>query len=203
MADRLEHFWFLPYSMEIKKFLARKLYLSAYPENENVQVFYTTTSRAFAKFIQPVINGGNLDPTVTFILQTHQPAAQQTPGGYFKIYKKNNVNDEIWETLKHPLPYELTYRVTMWTPRQSDMDILTYQAMTAAPFNRKYATKVDGQWAELEVKNISNESQIDAGEAQDVSVRLGFDIIVPRAYLPLDYEEYYGIIKDTDVIFDI
>jgi len=203
MADRLEHFWFLPYSIEIKKFLSAKLYLSSYPVDNNVQVYYTTPSRAFAKFIQPVINGGNLDPTITFTLQTLQTAPGQTPGGYFKKYKKHEGSDDVWETLRHPLPYELVYRVTVWTTRQSDMDILLYQAMAAAPFNRKYATKVEGQWAEFEVKNPSRESNMDPGEGQDVSVRYGFDIIVPRAYLPLDYEEYYGIIKDTDVVFDI
>jgi len=51
--------------------------------------------------------------------------------------------------------------------------------------------------------NVQSESNLEPGEAQDVSVRYGFDIKISRAYLPLNYEEYYGIIKETDVVFDV
>lgn len=203
MADRLEHFWFLPYSIKVKEFLQKKLYLSAYPVDKNVQVFYTTPSRAFAKFIVPVINGGNLNPTVTFVLGSHQPSQGQTPGGFFKTYEKSKTNELVWKAIKHPLPYELTYKVTTWATRQSDADILMYQAMVAAPFNRKYAVKIDGQWAEFEVRNVTSESNLDPGESQDVAIRYGFEVHIPRAYLPLDYEEYYGTINETDIAFDI
>jgi len=203
MANHLEHFWFLPYSVEVKNFLKESLYLSAYPEDKNVGVYYTTPSRAFAKFIVPVINGSNLNPTVTVHLSSHQPAPGQMPGGYFKKYKQSKDNELVFETMRHPLPYELNYRVTAWAARQSEMDILMYQAMTAAPFNRKYAKIVEGQWMDIEVLNVQSESNLEPGEAQDVSIRYGFDIKVSRAYLPLNYEEYYGIIKETDVVFDV
>lgn len=203
MANHLEHFFFLPYSLEVKNFLIENMYLSSRPEDQNVAVFYTTPARAFSKFIVPVINGSNLNPTVTFHLTSHVPAPNQTPGGYFVKYQQSKENEEVWETNRHPLPYELNYRVTMWTTRQSDADILLYQAMTAAPFNRKYAKIVEGQWMDLEVTNVTDESSLEPGEAQDVSIRYGFDVKVSRAYLPLDYEEYYGIIKETDMFYDI
>ena len=95
------------------------------------------------------------------------------------------------------------FRVTVWTSKQSDMDILMYQAMTAAPFNKKYSTAVDGQWMEIETKTPQSESTLDPGEARDVSFRYGFDIVVPRTYLPLNYEEYYGRILDTDILYDV
>lgn len=203
MANNLEHYWFIKYSLAVKKFLQDTLYLKKYPEDKNVSVYYTTPSRAFAKFIVPVINGSNLNPTVTFHLTSHTPKQGETPGGYFKKYQQSKDNSKVWETLSHPLVYELTLRVTVWTTRQSDMDVLMYQAMTAAPFNHKYSCVVDGQWAELEVKNITSENNMEPGEAQDVSIRYGFEITIPRAYLPLDYEEYYGTIEDTDMVFDI
>lgn len=203
MANHLEHFWFLPYSIEVKNFLKETLYLSAYPDDKNVSVYYTTPARAFSKFIVPVINGSNLNPTVTFNLVSHQAAPGQMPGGYFEKYEKSKINEDVWETLRHPLPYELNYRVTCWLTRQSDADILMYQAMTAAPFNRKYAKIVEGQWMDIEVLNVQSESNLEPGEAQDVSIRYGFDIKISRAYLPLNYEEYYGIIKETDVLYDI
>jgi len=160
-------------------------------------------SRAFAKFIIPVINGSNLNPTITFQLLAPSLAEGQTPGGYFKKYQQNKDNPEMFERTQNLLVYSLVYRVTMWASKRQDMDILLYQAASSAPFNNKYSTQVDGQWAEMQVTNIVNETNLDPGESQDLAIRYSFEIKIPRAYLPLDYEEYYGIIKSTDVTMDI
>ena len=198
----LEHFWFMPYSLAVREFLRNSLYLSNYPVDNNVGVYYTTPARAFARFIVPLINGGNLTPMATFTLTSNQPSPGQTPTGWFE---KTIVNKETgeWETLRHPLPYEITYRVTIWTTRQSEMDILLYQAMTAAPANRKYAAIVDGQWMELEVKSPQSEGNLEPGESQDVSFRWGFDITIPRAYLPLSYKEGMGVVSGFEEIYDV
>jgi len=203
MANVLEHFWFLNYSIEVKNFLIKNLYLSAYPKDKNVSVYYSTPSRIFAKYIVPVINGGNITPMVTFNLQTAIPSPNQTPGGYFRKYTKSKDSVYKWELIRHPIPYELSYRTTMWTMKQSDMDILLYQAAVAAPNNRKYPIYVDGQWGEIETKNFTLETNLEPGDIQDATVRYGFDIVIPRAYLPLNYEEYYGTIKTVDMLYDI
>lgn len=203
MANNLEYFWFLKYTKAVKNFLKESLHLKRLPESSNVQVFYTTPSRAFAKFIIPVINGSNLNPTITFQLLAPSLAEGQTPGGYFKKYQQNKDNPEMFERTQNLLVYSLVYRVTMWASKRQDMDILLYQAASSAPFNNKYSTQVDGQWAEMQVTNIVNETNLDPGESQDLAIRYSFEIKIPRAYLPLDYEEYYGIIKSTDVTMDI
>lgn len=192
--NNLEYFWFLPYSIKVRDFLQKSLYLSSYHKDENTKVFYTTPSKAFARFIVPVINGSNLSPTITFHLTSQEINMNEMPGGFFKHFKYSNKND-LWESHRTPLPFTLTYRVTMWAARQSDMDILKYQAITSAPFNKKYVDIVDGQFMELESKMPTDESNLEPGEAQDVSVRVGFDIVIPRAYLPLDYEEFKHTIR--------
>ncbi|MFW6281244.1 MAG: hypothetical protein ACOC1O_00405 [bacterium] len=200
--NRLEHFLFYNYHKAVKAFLKNSLYLSKYTPNLNVSVYYTTPPVAFAKFVVPLINGSNMNPTVSFNLSSSPRAQGQTPGGYTDTYLKTD-DPYTFEKIKHPLVYELTYRVTIWTTRQSDMDILLYQAQTAAPFNRKYATVVDGQWCNIEVMEPQRESSLDPGEAQDVSFRYGFDIRIPRAYLPLSYEQHKGRVDEYDIIYDI
>lgn len=196
-VNRSEHFWFMNYSLSVRNFLRKALYLSAYPADKNVEVYYATPPRAFTRFVIPVINGATLHPTITFRLATTERAANQTPNGFAK--QSIIIGDNRYREVRHPLVYELNYRATCWVTRQADMDILMYQATVAAPFNRKYAVKVDGQWAELEVANITDETNLDPGEAQDVSRRFAFDIKIPRAYLPLDYVDHTGIIKRVDI----
>lgn len=205
MPNLVEHFLFKEQSIAVKKFLKDSLWLNRYPESTNVDVFYSTPERAFSKLIAPVINGGNLYPTVSVVLQGMEMAPGQTPGGFFKKYVVSESDERVFEEHKHPLVYELTYRVTVWAALQSDMDILMYQAMSSAPQNRKYSTVIDGQWMEIEVRTPQSESTLDPGDARDVSFRYGFDIVVPRAYLPLNFEEYYGRIDNvTDgIVFDI
>jgi len=203
MPNLVEHFLFKQQSIEVKKFLQEKLWLSKYPDETNVSVFYATPQRAFSKLIAPIINGGNLYPTVSVVLQSMEMAPGQTPTGYFKKYIPSKDNENVFEEHYHPLVYQLQYRVTMWAALQSDMDILLYQAMASAPQNRKYATTVDGQWMEIETKPPQSEGVLDPGEARDISFRYGFDIVVPRAYLPLNYEEYYGKILSTDMLYDV
>ncbi len=203
MPSLLEHFLFKQQSIAIKEFLKKKLWLSKYPEDQNVDVFYATPEKAFAKLIAPIINGGNLYPTVSVVLQGMELAPGQTPTGFYKKYVQTDDSSNVFEEQYHPLVYQLTYRVTMWSALQSDMDILLYQAMTAAPNNRKYATVVDGQWMEAETMIPQSESVLDPGDARDISFRYGFDITVPRAYLPLNYEEYYGKILSMDMVYDV
>ena len=96
MANNLEHFWFLKYSLAVKTFLKDSLYLKKYPSDKNVSVYYTTPARAFAKFIVPVINGSNLNPTATFYLTSNTPKQGETPVGYFKKYQQSKDNNKVW-----------------------------------------------------------------------------------------------------------
>ena len=205
MPNLVEHFLFKQQSVAVKKFLKKTLWLNRYPKDTNIDVFYSTPERAFSKLIAPIINGGNLHPTLSFVLQNMEMAPGQTPGGYYKKYVPSKQDDRVFEEISHPLVYELTYRATIWTALQSDMDILLYQVMAAAPKNKKYSTVADGQWMEIEVRTPQTESNLDPGDAKDISFRYGFDIVVPRAYLPLNFNEYYGRIEDisSGILYDV
>lgn len=187
---------FLNYHKFVRNFLKESLHLRNLSPDRPLGIHYSTPSRAFAKFIVPVINGSNLNPTVTYYMTSSPPAQNQTPGGYFKMPVREG---DSFKMMRNPLPYTLTYRITIWTTRQADSDYLAYQAMTSAPFNHRYAKMVDGQWGELEVRNLTNETNLEPGDVADKTTRIAFDIYIPRAYLPLSYEEYNGIIKETDI----
>ena len=52
---------------------------------------------------------------------------------------------------------------------------------------------VDGQWAELQAMELVNETNLEPGETQDIIRRGGLNIIIDRAYLPMDYTQYNKI----------
>lgn len=203
MPSLVEHFLFKQQGIAVKNFLKEKLWLNKYPTDSNVGVYYSTPEKAFAKLVAPIINGQVLYPTVSFVLMSMEMAPNQTPTGFYKKYTQSDDTTNVFEEQLHPLVYTLNYRATMWTALQSDMDILLFQAMTSAPMNRKFSTVVDGQWMEIEVKPPQVESALDPGDVKDVSFRYGFDITIPRAYLPLNYEEYYGKILSTEMVYDV
>ena len=203
MVNLVEHFLFKEYSIATKKFLSDNLWLSRYPKEQNVAVFYSTPERAFSKLIAPVINGNNLYPTVTVNLQALELAPNQMPTGYYEKYIPSTKGNDVFDKIRHPLVYMLTYRTTIWTAKQSDLDVLLYQASAAAPPNHKYSTMVDGQWAEIEVRPPQYESELEPGDVREVLFRAGFDIIIPRAYLPFNYEEHKGKVSNVDMLYDV
>lgn len=198
MANNAEHYLFREYSIAVKSFLQKTCWIGRYPKNQNVQIFYTTPARAFAKYIAPVISGQQLNPLITFDLTNFAFNENETPNLWTKETQKVE-GENRFEKIKHPLPYTLTYRVTMWTSLQSDMDILLYQIITNSTKNRKYNFVIDEQWAELYSSDPRKETQMEPGEVQDVVHRYGLDLIVPRAYIPFEIISSDGIILDTDI----
>lgn len=199
MKNKLEHFLFRNYTKAIKQFLIDACWLSRYPEDENVGVYYTTPPRAFANFIRPAINGKQLNPLVTFDLTSFNHTIESTPNLFVERYVSND--DSTFQVHKGPIPYELQYRVTIWTHLQSDMDILLYQILSLTPRNRKYAVGVDTQWAEIYSEGPAKETQLEPGESQDIAHRYGLTLNIPRAYLPLEYTLYRGRIETIDLSY--
>lgn len=196
------HYLFRQYSKFVKNFLHYKTELSTQDPGE-VLILYATPDKMWAKIINPIINGTDTSPTIAFYLADKQWEDNQ-PNGHVANY--NYYPDKkIVEKVYHPLVYKLTYSVSIYTERMSDMDKLLYQIMSAAPKNKRFAGEVDGQWATLYVDNIRDETEMEPG-ASDRIIRTGLDLIIPRAYLPLPYEEYAAIEKvvtSTDVLKDL
>lgn len=198
MANNLEFYMFRNYNLAVKAALIKILYLSQYPPDQNVKVLFATPVRTYAKILVPLLNGSNLNPTCSFYMTSNPPAPNQTPGGYFTKFIQTG--QETFNQVRHPLPFELTYRITLWTNLQAEMDILLWQLYNAAPRNRKYHCAVDGQWCEMFVNEALKENDVEPGESKDSApIRYGIDLVIPRAYIPLDYLEYRGIINEVDL----
>jgi hypothetical protein len=197
MPERYEHYLFRNYSKTVKEFLQEVCFLSRYPIEQNVQVIYSTPERAFAKYMYPIVNGVNVNPTVTFVLVDNSYADGENLLGFVKEVNRVGAKPKV---LKPPLIYKLTYQVSIQTTLQSDVDILQYQVLSNATKNRKAAKIVDGQWCEIMAGNPRNETQLQPGDAQDRVLRYGLDLNIPRAYLPRDYREY-GAIDGYEVFF--
>lgn len=188
MAKPLEAYLFRNYSIAIKKFLIESLYLSRYPDDENVSVSYMIPAKAFSKIVLPVINGQPLRPATAFHLSGNTYSANENHLGFVKenIYiSESNVVKQV----EPPQIRSLTYSLLLFTTLQSDMDILLYQLLIAAAPNKKGYRIVDGQWMEIKAGDPRDETTLEPGDAQDKLIRYGIDLTVPRAYLPRTYKE--------------
>lgn len=182
------------YSKEVKNFLKNHLYLSRYPLNENVQVEYATPPRAFVKFLVPVLNGGNLNPTVTFYLESMEYIENENLLGF---NKQRRLNGTKYEHVYAPLIYKLNYKAIIMVANPSDADVLQFQLLAAARKNKKHWGIVDGQWVEIVVGNPVDDSPVEPGENDKVYKR-SVTVIIPRAYLPMEFIES-GIIEQVNV----
>jgi hypothetical protein len=187
--ERLEFFLFRNYSVAIKTWLSQTVALSRYPNAQNVQVYYMTPEKAYAKYLSPVVNGLTVNPVITFMLMNPQYGVEENSLGFVSdvvTYQSTG----IVRYVKPLLVYKLLYQLSIYTILQSDCDVILYQIMSNASKNRKAAVAVDGQWAEIMASDFRNEIALEPGDAQDKLIRMGIDLTVPRAYLPRDYFDY-------------
>jgi hypothetical protein len=143
-----------------------------------------------------------MNPTITFNYSSFEINTQgEVPNGYVTLMSEGE--NGKWGEYLPPLPCKLIFKGTMFTVNQQDADILNYQLFSAAPKNRKFATKVNEQWCEIEISNIVNETNLEPADTENRTVRWGFDITIPRAYLPFEYIENFGIIETVVIGYDL
>lgn len=184
----LEFFLFRNYTLAVRNWLRDNTYLSTYPHDDNVTVAFMTPERAFAKFIYPTINSATTSPNINFYLSGMEYTEGENLLGFVREYKNFNDN-KMTKVLKAPLIYNLTYSCTVYTRNLPEMDVLLYQILSKAHKNAKAALNVDGQWCEILAGNPTNETNLEPAENQDIIHRWAIELTIPRAYLPLDFEE--------------
>jgi len=188
MSKTLEYPLFRDYTLVVKTFLEQTCYLEKLPDNSNVAVHPLQPEKAFTKFIIPVINGSNLNPTITFNISPQmQYLDNENNLGFVKqrIVKNNSVK------YKEPeLIFELIYSISIYTKTKTQADILLYQILNAANKNKKAVLRLQNQFVELEATNPRDETDLMPGEASDILFKHALDLRIPRAYLPRSYKEY-------------
>jgi hypothetical protein len=201
MAKPVEFELFRNYGKKVKDFLTNHSYLKKYPPNENIQVYYASPPMAFAKYLIPVINGANLNPTIAFYLTGIEYAANENLLGFVK--ETHRITETRFMVTKPHLVYKLTFKCNIFVSNELDADKIQYQLLTSAPQNRPFAFSIlDNQWGTLMATNPSNDTDIAPGEAKDRFIQRSVDLVIPRAYLPLEYELYDGIIKEINSIYE-
>lgn len=195
-----EHYLFRDYSKAIRGWLQNNLYLHRYPKESNVKIIYGTPERAWSEYIYPVINSGTLRPNVNFHLTEMEYLENENLLGFnkeYKTFKGRNI------AVSPPLIYKLTYNATFFARLQSELDILFYQLLSKAHKNKKAAFKVDGQWAELWITSPVYETEMEPPSTEDIIRRGSVQLIIERAYLPLEVEEFTRIESiDIDYIIN-
>lgn len=200
MAKPAEFTLFMNYIEKAKEFLTKNAYLKKFPKEENVQVFFASPPVAFAKFLIPVINGANLNPTISLYLSNIEYLSNQNQLGF--VSKTVRVNENSFMYVKPHLIYKLTFKINILAGNERDADILQYQLMTKAPFRKPYAFTILNQWGTLYVENPSIDTDLMPGEAKDRAIVRSLDLVVPRAYLPVESEIYSGIIEEINLNYE-
>ena len=145
-------------------------------EEDKVLVIYATPPVAFAKYTQETINGQKPGPLISYYLSNIEIAPEEQLGGFASVLVEKKYH------YKPPVIAKLSYKVTINAIKESQADLIQSQIVMAMPFNRPYATHINGQWATLEAKDFENESSVEIETDQDkVSTRSGI-IEIPRAY---------------------
>lgn len=192
MSQPLEYFLFRPYSKAVKAWLNETTHLNRYPNDQNVLVIYATPARAFSRFIYPIENGQLAQPTISFFITAYPYATGENNLGFVRRYAYDSATNTT-RISKPPLVYKLTYNVVIRTVKMSDMDIILFQIINAGNFNARGVKNVDGQWMEVYATDPRNETNLEPGDAQDRIIRYGLDLVIPRAYIPREYEDITSI----------
>ena len=76
----------------------------------------------------------------------------------------------------------MQYEVTINAIKESQGDLLQSQIVMAMPFNRPYATQLNGQWVTMEAKDFENASTIEIETDKDKTSKRTGIIEIHRAY---------------------
>ena len=145
-------------------------------EQDRLTVLYATPPVAFAKYIQDTVNGQDPGPVISFYLSGVEIDPSEQLGGFGSVLLEKKYN------YKAPVIAKLQYKVTINAIKESQADLIQSQIIMAMPFNRPYATNLNGQWVTMEAKDFEDESSVEIESDKDkVSTRTGV-IEIARAY---------------------
>ena len=167
---------FEEYAKTVKEALENILHDYNMGEKDKVQVIYATPPVAFANFSQHTVNGEDPGPLVSFYLKNIEIDTSEQLGGFATVLLEKRYN------YKAPIIARLQYEVTINAIKESQGDLLQSQIVMAMPFNRPYATRLNGQWVTMEAKGFENASTIEIETDKDKTSKRTGIIEIHRAY---------------------
>ena len=115
MGKPVDYSLFKNYSIGIREWLERNCYVSNLPENNNVNVVYSSIDRAWINRVMDIANGQNTSPNINFHLTGYEYLENENILG-FVVESHLNSNGKF-NIVKPPLVYSLNYRLTLFTNR--------------------------------------------------------------------------------------
>lgn len=183
---------FEDYSLVAKKSLENVLHDDNMVRENKPQVIYALPPVAFSQFIQNTQNGEKPGPLVSIYLASISVDNSVQLGGWKKLtYYKNNF------TIRAPIIAELDYRIVINAVKESQADLLLSQIMLAMPFNRPYATMLNGQWVTMVSSNYENDQEPELTE-KDKIIKRECELKIERAYLDYPIQVNSSFIKEIN-----
>lgn len=163
-----------------------------------VTVIYATAPIAYAKEQEHFGNGNNIGPLITFYQSGIEVPPEETMGGWKRLAVQRDSGNYL---LRAPIICRVKYTVTISALTEAQADLLCIQIMQAAPKNRPYYTKLNGQFVCIWSDEFTNTGSVEAGENKDKVSRREMSLTIPRAYLDYDIKELNaGMILHKDGI---
>jgi hypothetical protein len=160
---------------------------------------FLTPARAYAKIIIPVLNGGNVNPTITFSYESFEYIDNENMGGYFSENKR--IDETTWRKVPAPLIYKINFKVYINTATPMDADVLQYQLLSYCRKNHPASKYHEGQWIEWVASSPADDAPIEPG-IEDKIAKRSLTLSIRRAYLPTDYTTY-GTVEQINTTIEI
>lgn len=167
---------FEEYANAVKKALEGITHDNNMGDVDPVMVIYATPPAAFAKFKGEAVNGQRPGPLISFYLSNIDIEPSEQLGGYYSVW----IGKEY--KYKAPIIAKLSYTVIINAIKESQADLLQAQIMMAMPFNRPYATMINGQWATMEAKDGQNLTTVEMETDGDKVSKRQITVEIARAY---------------------
>lgn len=182
MAEDINDYFktFEEYSGVVKEALKSILHDSKMGTEDKIDVIYATGPLAFSKYLHKVTNGQNPGPTASFYLSGIDIDPSQQLLGFTKVTLENKY------IMRAPIVAKLDYTVTLFCISESQGDLFTAQIMMGMPFNRPYATMLNGQWVTITASDPENLSSVEAGAETEKISKRQLKVTIDRAYLEYD-----------------
>ena len=197
-----QYYLFKEYARAVKSFLEQVLYLKRFSRDDQPNIFYSTPRKAWAKHIQPIVNGFSETPICTFYLNNMAPKQGETMGGWVFVKEDHpDTPDDDYRYSWAPSIWRLDFKTTLWAKTMADMDTMLSQILIYTQSPKLWSCMVDGAWCEIGTESVAIEDEMEPGDAKDKVVRRSLNTYVRRAYLPRESFDYPKI-KEINVTLE-
>lgn len=150
---------------------------------QDIPVVFATPERAFADVIRPRVEGQVDIPLISFAF-TGSTFDQKRFLPSNIVWEKLKVGDK-WRVSPKPLPWNLSYNITVWAKFHQTLDIVAYTLLSR--FTPSSYLYVEGRPALIRFGGHNDSSTLESND-DDRILRQDFQIEV-EAWMPLPYQE--------------